>query len=301
MIKLFFPLLGSVLLFLACDTDFFDKELSLGRTFESEVAITAQLTNTDTFPTIFISKTLGVNDFSDYEIVSDANVLVEIEGNSKRFVFNPNTNFYEYRDADFTFLPNQQYRLLVDVPKFAPMQSEQVLLSSPSEFIVDTMMIVRKSDGFFEDSDYQRISLSFIDPVNVKNYYMVEVVGTGMLRSSRATNQLENSTIDIGSDDNTIEYNGSSRLFFTDNFRDGQVINLDLIFSGGLYYKTLERAEVRLISTTREGYLYQLTTDKYNDNNSFRRRFAEPVISFSNIENGVGIFSVSDVKSVVIE
>ncbi len=301
MIKSFFPFWGLLLLFCACDTDFFDKELSLDRKFESEIAITAQLTNVDSFPRLFISKTLGVNDFSDYEIVDNANVLVEIEGNPKRFVFNPNTNFYEYRDGDFTFLPNQQYRLLVDVPKFPPLQSRQTMLSSPSEFIVDTIAIVRKSDGSFEDSDYQRISLSFIDPLNVKNYYMVEVVGTGMLRSSRATNQLENSTINIGSDDNIIEYDGSSRLFFTDNFRDGQVINLDLIFSGGLYYKTLERAEVRFISTTREGYLYQLTTDKYNDNNRFRRRFAEPVISFSNIENGVGIFSMSDVKSVILE
>ncbi|NJL75537.1 MAG: DUF4249 family protein [Saprospiraceae bacterium] len=158
---------------------------------------------------------------------------------------------------------------------------------------VDTVGNIRNNDGTLNLFD-NTLSLSFDDPPNVKNYYLLEVVGSGIGYDTYTREDGPITTkLQPFSDNELFEYNSSKRLFFTDQFLDGKTIDFNFNYSVPLGWDTLAAIEVRLTSTTREAYLYQLTTDKY-DVGRFRR-FTEPVTSFSNIENGVGVFSVAKV------
>jgi hypothetical protein len=293
--SIFLASLFIVYLFSACGNgDFYEKTINLEDDFEPQLAVTAQLTSIDSIHTVFLSKTIPSTDFPSYDTLKTALVEVETEGNSYRFEYNPATGYYEH-PANIPFIANNLYRLTINSADFGTSSSEQLFLASPISVLVDTVGSIRNNDGTLNLFD-NTLSLSFEDPSNVKNYYLLEVVGTGV---GFDTYKREDGPITTKlrpfSDNELFEYNSSKRLFFTDQFLDGKTIDFNFNYSVLLGWDSLASIEVRLTSTTREAYLYQLTTDKYDVGRI--RRFTEPVISYSNIENGIGVFSISDVKT----
>ncbi len=280
----------------ACDRDgsIYEKTINLDQDFQTQLAATAQLTSIDTLHKVFLSKTVPTTRFPIYDTLKTSIVQLEVSNNAYHFIYNPNNGFYEH-PSNIPFIANTTYRLIIQDVGFGESRSEQTLTDSPTTMQIDTIGTIRNDSGTLKRNG-STLSISFNDPPSCSNYYLLEVLGTG----TGFNNSLQEATpltanLYPFSENELIEYRSSKRLFFTDQFLDGRTINFNFNYSTTPGWNSLHSIEVRLTSATRTAYLYQLTTDKNND--ARFRRFTEPVISFSNIQNGVGVFSVSSVLS----
>nr|MDA3823724.1 DUF4249 family protein [Bacteroidales bacterium] len=79
-----------------------------------------------------------------------------------------------------------------------------------------------------------------------------------------------------------------AKLYFSDEIIDGQKYQLKLEFED--WNASYEREYfVELISMNKAGYLYRKSVREFI--NSSGDPFSEPVLIYSNIENGFGIFA----------
>lgn len=278
-------------LFLGCtNNDFFENDINLDKVHQPQLAVTAQFTSLDSVHTLFLSKTISATDVPLYDTLKDAIIELLVNQEPKQFVYNPSTGYYEL-PTNFEFLPQTSFQLVIDDPIFGIATATQTLLTSPQSIKVDTISQIKQSDGTFNLYD-NILSIRFLDPEDVQNYYILEVLGAGIGFNSqtREDGNLKENLL-VFSESSLIEYTGDKRLFFTDQFFDGKQIDFSFNYHAPLGWDSLHQIEVRLYSTTREGYFYQQSTDKYNLTRF--QNFTEPVTSFSNIENGVGVFSTA--------
>lgn len=278
---------------IACEGDLFERSIQIDQNYVGQLALTAELCDCDTMHTIFLTKTIGVLATPNYLPIENASIVLATQGDQYVFVYNPITQFYEH-PTNLPFGTGEQINLTVDAPSFKKQTITQTLPPNPTGVQIDTIgMLLRGTIGNnINDIRGGNMSIRFTDAPLVRNYYIIEVIGEGEgINLSTFTEGKLKAPLLVSSQNINVEYNSSRQLFINDQLFDGQTVEININYLAGLGWQEMEHIEVRLRSITREGYLYGLTTSKYNATTF--NRFAEQVISFSNTKEGVGIFSVS--------
>lgn len=144
------------------------------------------------------------------------------------------------------------------------------------------------------------LTINFIDPVQVENYYRITIHPESD-RNSDSENNLYLSSNDLvirsvfGQDDGLDNTPNNDYLIFNDRLIDGKNYNLKLIFYDSNYYQSIDANsnkysktyKLRLHSISKDYYLYlksRMLANWVTDD-----PFSEPVPIFSNITGGGGI------------
>ncbi len=161
---------------------------------------------------------------------------------------------------------------------------------------IDTAVIQDGSDGYMQT--FIDLTVNFSDPANVQNYYLIGVSYYEPIYDDQYINIIDSIEYFtwISSDDDIF---GSDYNYFSLNGIEGQVIN-DEMFNGNDY-----SLRVKLYpsyysdkAATYNVYFLSITKDLYLHISSYNKAqgvgdnpFTQPVQVYSNIENGLGIFS----------
>lgn len=209
------------------------------------------------------------------------------------------------------------YRIEVSVPGFDKIQSEARLPELVPIIQLDTVMLTTRE----YDWEYVtlRVKLKFQDPANIANFYRLVIFEqTGYYPGNRGypfdpeipvlvsinnINWIESSDpllVPPEEEDIFGSYEGNEFLIFSDEKIGGREYELSFnLNSNNPYvdtsYHEFSNYYIYLQSITEETYYYLSSLTKYhNHENDF---LTEPVILYSNVENGLGVFTASSYSS----
>lgn len=309
--KNIFALIILIALFSSCE-DFFSstKEVDLGE-FNGQLTVVGRLVNTDidtiedydTFNKlgIFVSRSRSVVDTSNFPVIKNANVNItgsdgldlnlEYESRSGYYLpKNPGSQEFERISVN----ENTTYELVVDVPG-----EDRVLAKCETKDfgVIKNIDILQDDIDGDGNSVLDRIQIEVDDPPG-DNFYYVRVL-------YEYPGENNNTYLNSGY---LYSYNSvfdESPELFTDELFDGK--NEVLEFWSERYENDFNgqgdivdpiRTIVFIWSLSEEEYEFRRSVDA--NNNAQDNPFAEPSVVFSNIENGIGVFSMSRVERFTI-
>lgn len=289
-IKLGFIAIAIITLFASCEDMFRGAILEVELPeHESQLAPYAFFKDTDSILVVKVGKSVGVLDSINPDLVLDATVELYKNGSLEHtFTYNTLSNAYEV-DLGEPFAPNagDEYELRVFKEGFEPTSAIQVI---PTPVQADTVQYIPQGgvDPFGDPLDI--INVTFTDPANVNNYYEF-----GGFFNVKYTDPFDTTFSD--------EYQYPIFLESNDpNFNNGALS--DAAFDGRQYTIRLETypafwgdpvnfeisGQILFSSTTAEYATYINSLNDYWDAEG--NPFAEPVILYSNMSSGLGMFGV---------
>ena len=284
------------------------------------------LITTDSLLNVRISKSFYYNDnaFAIYDSLNNAKVFFYSNNlciDSLHFIpfyYYPSDYYFFYSSnywSDKTLpLPGKEYRILVKAPGYPDANACTTVPNLVKiESLDTTRFLVAPNPNYPEMSNVRfKCQINFSDPGNETNYYLIRVS-----RFSRHEWWTENIDIRVASTDPIVEQKlalvGDEvyAIAFTDKVINGEKCGLQFIIDAneiGLpfvdnrgtmdgvpipLYKTV--VYFSLYSITEEYFWYIKTLNLYNKN--YGNPLTEPVLIYSNIKNGYGIFAAAAVSS----
>ena len=235
-----------------------------------------------------VSLNKGILEEGEIEIVNSAKVEILENGNPVSIFNHYNNGTYKSTGAKPKV--NVNYTLRVSTDKYGKVTSNCLIPEPVKIESVEVDTIV---------NEYQRkelqLTISFTDPPNKKNFYSLEIlrVGTYNGKKNYYPEYFTSNDLIFDNNDNILFEGPDKRFrgneaFFNDDIVDGKkykmIVSVELF---GIIDKQI--FEVVLNSLTSSYYKYiksQKLQRETRDN-----PFAEPVIVYSNIKNGLGIFA----------
>lgn len=292
--------LGMLLLcvFMTSCEDFFETSVKIDiPEQENRIVVHSFYENgVDTAFRFLITKTRGVLERSSaQDYLNDADIRLLINGAEASIIPEPvidpseNRNAFNFRSENVQLEPGAKVELSVDHPDHREVFSSQNL---PGLVVPDSAIFIPNA-GL--DSDGIRVSgidIYFRDPPDIKNYYQISIF---RIRD----NQFSPSSVFISSiDPATTQY--SSNILVDDEIFDGEYRRLRVqIRAWGTPNLETDTFEVQFSSITRDIYLYGRSIEQYFY--SVDNPFTTPAQLYNNIENGIGIFSVSNTVTLIAE
>lgn len=306
-------------LLLSCGENFFDSIVEVEvPVHESNLAITAHLSNLDEVSFVHVTHTVGILDNNNAVPITDAKVELYADGQLLQT--------YEYVELYTTNGPNgqnvtrdiyvveeskkleanKQYELRVSSPIYGEATATQVL-ERPTEILSGTYEedgisgifgeeVNIDSEGNETTNRAEEIAIKFQDKPEDKNYYAVQAIGFYDAEASSGMEEYSEKFYLSPVDPVTEE--GLGALIFSDATFEGKEYELKM---AAFFVDTerLKRIEVILYTITEDRYLYETTLLNYEENDG--NPFAEPVIIHENVSQGNGIFTVSAADVFTIE
>ncbi len=254
--------------------------------------------NPDSTWKVQVSKSLSVLDNAPLKFIDNATVKIFEENRLIEHISDPDEDGL-YRSIDQKPVPGKEYRLEVTSPAFEKVCTASGTVPLPA-FLNNPRIVITDSSGY-SDPYYNHhqvsgyIKISFQDPDEEVNYYQLRMYyydsAFVYLNGERKFVNLNQAIANISSNDPVLEnaHRYANHYLFDDRLFNGKKMTLDADFniysSGG----AVEKYYIELTSLTKEAYLYKRTINEYSL--SRNDPFAEPVMIYSNIENGYGIFA----------
>lgn len=263
---------------------------------DSKLALTAMLTPQDTLNAMLLTVSIGILDSIDkYEgdFLENGELWLHTpdQGIVAAYIYKDIEDYSEWETGvklplwklDYNdFIEGAVYQLEARAENF---ESVTAICTVPSKPNLLDVKITRNNSNSGDYYVRDRFEISIEDKPDEKNYYRLNakqiVLEEGVeyfneyLFYKNASNPLDESLID------------ESVRVFSDSDFDGQ--EHTLILYGRRGSKPFEQVNFSLVEITKEEFQHTLTYDRNVRDNPF----AEPVTYQSNIENGVGIFSIS--------
>jgi hypothetical protein len=207
---------------------------------------------------------------------------------------NTSTIFYagNYWSKSVFPLPGMEYKIVAKVPGLPDATATTTIPDLVRIERVDTSRIIF---GFHGHNYRMIFNIEFTDPANETNYYLFRMSSFGFKFNSHNNS--------FASQDPIIEEemkNGSNSIegvVFSDKLINGQKHNLTVSTNGSFSSNGPKKTimYLRLYSITDEYFKYIQTLNLYNAKKG--NPLAEPVIVYSNITGGLGIFAGAAVST----
>lgn len=242
---------------------------------------------------VHVSLTASMYLDTAYTNIEDAVVRI-IDENDTEFVL-PHIGDGYYRDDNVHPRAGVLYTLYVEVPGYGSLQASDSIPSNVSrvEFIGHEEDAWIDEDGDFFDG------LNFIihDVSSVNNYYeFVEWYGFNSDDGSVLDSISNGSSSFLNSNDPAVKQNGSWQAIFSDELFNGNNYPIQMIYYVSNIWSNSNSHSappwVEVIQGSYAFYTYRLTYLKHDE--ALYADFwdpMEPIIMYSNIENGYGIFA----------
>jgi hypothetical protein len=261
----------------------------------------------------------GANTFSDFVFVEDQDTFIYYNWSKYNeedyFIFE---NGY-YTSPSIKISSNQNYSITVSAPDFE---------SVTSNIDVPSIVPIEEIDTFITQLPQQytlNARINFTDPIQEKNFYLLEMEKVSLYLSEDSNNQWNQpnyfyTKAIISPDDPVFEkentgifsVGGSAYPIFKDNLIDGK--NYSISFGIESVYTNVEFTGFPFNNSWGDLKNYQLDVYKinfYSISESYYQYFktksmqhfadgdpfSDPVMVYTNIENGMGIFGSSSISS----
>lgn len=308
---------GFVLLLISLSSceDFFSatKEVDLGE-FSGDMTVVGRLINTDLDTVedfnvlshlgVLVSRSKSVLDTARFKVIENAEIILSgsdglmtpLEFDDALGLYLPSSGNSEFQRISVN--ENTRYELSVDLPG-----EERMTAVSETESFGDiqSINIIQNDIDGDENTILDRVQIEINDPAG-ENFYLLRV--------------LYNIT-NIGRDGEEYTYARSGYLYnyssvfdespelFSDDLFDGQTEVLE--FWSERYVDQINEMGDPEVPSEAIVFLWSLSKEEYEFRKSLQANrdaeenpFAEPSIIFSNIQNGIGVFSMSKVDRFVI-
>jgi hypothetical protein len=204
-----------------------------------------------------------------------ANVTISSEGNAYQASYDVDAAAFVFNNSQFNIASGKNYHLKIVAENGKTVEADMTTVSDTMPSIEEFKINVDTIYSEWASYEYRyNLKLNWKDIAGEKNYYR--------LTANRLVNYL-------GTTDTTIEpiYEYNSFTLKDDIGKDGQ--SLSATFKYNDYSLTNETVgfEIVLMKIDVNYYNYYKTLNNYAGEDPF----AEPVILFSNIQNGLGVFS----------
>ena len=278
-------LLFFVIILASCTKNPFVTKIEISAAdVETKKALTAEWTDKDSILKVFITNTIPISNITRYDTIDNAVVEFTINYNNLHpLTYNPLTAYYETSELP-VIAAGTKISLEAKFDNQTIVQSTQVMPRIPSNIKIEF-------DEGYNPKVYPwgAFKIEFNDPKGENNFYIIEALGVGIEKYGEHKGQEINFTFFVSTKNVLVEYDASYKVFIRDNAFDGNSISIQ-----GSVFTLLDQIKeltIRLRSVTKEGYDYELSAAKIFENKS--NPLAEPVILSNNIQNGVGVFSLS--------
>jgi hypothetical protein len=261
---------------------------------EPKLVLNGLLENTDTIK-VFLSKSRGIlegNQYDRFESVTDSEVYIKLDnGAILPFIFkeqsNPFESFSYYYLTGFDFGSGDRFEIFAESDGFQPVNSQVVF----PQFIPIKEISFQNlgPSGSLENHDLFEFTLKFEDP-STKDFYEL-----GGQISGKSTIQ-ENSY--YGSELYPIpvnpayekDFNSNSNILFNDVLLRSN--EAEMVFRTTLprYYEL--EVSINLAHVSESYYRYYASAELQSNNEG--DILSQPVLVYTNIQNGLGIFSAKN-------
>ena len=275
------------------------------------------LISTDSLLSVFVNKSVYISEY-DFPMGKDLE-------NAKVYIYQNNicidslthdvnhlwksTIYYpgNYWSARLIPLPGDEYKIVAKVPGLPDATASTKIPDIVNIERVDTSRIILVSESEYPEFDsFERLicKIEFTDPKDETNYYLFNI-GKSFLCQDPI---VEEKLYDVNSNNGQSDGSYIEGIAFSDKVINGQKYSLTIsIPERGWYNDSLKTRifpkltlDLKLYSITEEYFKYIQTLNLYNE--KFGNPLTEPVLVYSNITGGYGIFAGSAVscKSIIV-
>jgi len=273
---------------------------------EKKIVINSLFSEGDTL-SVYVNKSLHVLDRRGSKFINNAQVKLYYDEDLVAEIVEGKNGYY-----NLNFVPEigKEYMIEVSVPGLKTATAKSMIPEPVQIDKVDTVLI--SSNYMYHWLDALQCEINFSDPPDQDNYY--EVVCNISYFTVSETDSLINDTIiigntetvPIGSNDPIIEgwitgenyfsntsddgYITANSFLFSDKVIDGKRYNFKMRIGFGIdYFADLVKVDVELRSITKDFFLYVELLNNHLDVK--KDPLTEPAQAYSNVEDGLGIFS----------
>jgi hypothetical protein len=279
-------LIGFLFLHLSsCSEDFFETVIDADPPpFTPKVVAHAYIGNLqDTIPLLTLTKNREIFNANDqHSVIEDAAISI-FKNDQQSGIFRFENGVYVADPVDIFDEVGAEYKIMINAPGFPVAEARQ---TKPSPVFIDTAFFVPNIAINEDGQRFDGYRISITDPPGSENYYMLTC-------SKFTSDSTFLWSISLNSLDPLLSPADGGTLLFSDDSFDGKSREFDIYSSD--FSSTGGSLRFDLWHISRELFQYQLSIYQYL-NNDFDF-FNEPVVIFSNIDQGLGIFSISTVNS----
>lgn len=299
-------LLPLLLIFSALTLSNCTKEIEFdAQDIAPRIVVNSLFTN-DSIWAAHISRSVGVLETTSYTTIDDANVnIFDANANLVTTLTHQGNGLYT-SPTGLTPQANQSYTIEASASGYESVNASNSIPSAVPIYQLDTVTSTN-SDG----ETILEATITFQDPPNISNYYMLEVFVTGMYYNEWEQDSIEiREPLQISCDDINVEtvnrfnFGGFENtylyLMLKDQNFDGE--NYSLTFSVINYAELKDMdlfGEIRLVNTSEEYFNYLKSFNMYQ--RTINNPFATPVQVYSNVNNGMGIFAGGTLTSWTVQ
>lgn len=266
--------------------------------YKPVLVLNSYANNTDSILEVFLGRNIGIFDNNLQEDMSDAKIQV-FENSQQIISFannNPTNTGYKFDLplAAFRFQPGKTYTISAASTNFETVLSSQTM---PPAVSVSNLKLVENKHTDPFGKVYDAIEFEINDP-NDENYYefgaFIEDFGFKYGIYSQLFNGRDN--VFFGSDE-AISYNELHLI--NDETYNGNNYIINLLVDTIYRNPSIGQLSLSFSHITKDKYRYvsSLIQHQNNQNNPF----AEPVQVYTNIEQGLGIFSLQHVQFIPVQ
>lgn len=297
--NILFILIAFFFIFSSCE-----KKLDIDLPDSDKKIVVNGIVNPDSLMKVRISKSLNVLDNGNVEYLSDAVVKLYKDDVLMEELNNMNSGYF--MSSVFPEI-NANYKLTIDYSGLTSVNSEIQLKKAVNIVSVDTVSEVRINnygDGYIDTSYIMHFEIKIKDDADKSDYYFLSlraiipvydfIDDEYVIIASEETNMFFESDDHVFRNSEWFTLDGMQGIVFTDEMFNGNEYSFDIehyIFKNDEFdYKQLGTMYyVKLLTVTEDVFNY---ISSYNLNQqTLYDPFAQPVQIYSNIENGLGIFS----------
>ena len=273
-----------ILLVISCET-IVDVELPK----QEPSIVVNSICNPDKPWELNVSLSKGILDDGKIEILNKAKIEILDNGN-------PVSTFNHYSNGTYKSLgakpkTNVEYKLQVTSDKYGTVTSNCLIPEAVKIESISADTVLNK----YGNKELE-LSITFTDTPNKENFYSLSIIHFGKEKYDRYPIYFTSRDLLIKDEENSFEGTDKTfrgdEAFFDDSIIDGDKYKLKVLVGiHGIRYDETDRNkfEVVLNSLTKDYILYLKSKKLQRETRD--NPFAEPVIVYSNIKNGLGIFA----------
>jgi hypothetical protein len=266
---------------------------------ESKLVLNAAISPDSTF-TVNLSRTFNIfDDESDKNLpfIDGAKVRLFEDGAYLFDLENQSAGYYV--KAGFYPETNKEYAIDAAIDGYKTIESKSVIPKIVPLADFDTVIVRLTNDPFYGNQTQYVGLLTYQDPAGVSNQYQLKCkIGT---KVEDGNIKWEDNSVYVPDVDDSFYDRSWGELLWNDKYSDGKEVEIRFVFYSeypefdeGLRETDTLRFMFYFQSVNQEYYTYLKSFGKYLESGGSSDPFSEPVVIYSNVKNGYGIFAGFD-------
>lgn len=252
--------------------------------YTERITLNSKLSNTENI-TFALTGSTNAYLLNAPGLLENAVIIFKEDGVEKPVTFNPFTKKYE---TNFVAKPGSRYTVTASHSNYPVVNATAQMPGT----IIDKNVNLQINGGIDQSgTPSDKMSITWKDPAGTRNYYKVDFKYYSQTAGDFIAFDYEVSD-PVLTGGEAIKLNDGS-FIFSDELFEGKTKTLSAVAPFGIVQPGSEyKYLIELSNLSEEYYRYIATLQRYRDSQDFAQGFLdEPVVVFTNVTNGLGIFA----------